>query len=569
MKTDKLCGTIKIYWKWIFPVVHMVIAMLYMNFGIRREPLPFGKMTPAFNINWSEGCEKAAQVLLAGIFGFCMICIAWYILFMLIKKKKILPFILAGIALMISFIVFPGSFSYELDNLVVYSYAVRDMPDYWQSIYLGSIYKACLFVFPHPLTISFIQLSSLFGVIYYISVRVKRLFGNKAAFIPYLLVLFPEFLEVGVSPYRNCIYTIMCLWFYAVLFFDCFEKKKRSVSELLLICGAGGILTFFRSEGIIIPGILIAGFCFIYQMSFKRTCKYLVIFALIGIMLAFPQKLGAKKYYGQDYSIINSMNMLKEILSDKNVNLDYDSAEEDLMAIHKIVSLEELPTYGIHAYEAGNFVKNGTINQSFASKEESQAFMKAVKNLVIHNLDLFIKCRLVMFCETNGVVSVSEDPYPTEEWNRMFEVLLKEWNYSYGEILMDSYPQRIFADRAKLDMADAVTSFQERYYDWACRSNLVFIARVMVFVLFPVLVIYDVIVYAKKERTFFAAVAFLLMAQLTAIVLLCPQERNVYYFPSYFVMLLGCFLLSLDIMKKSRQVKMMLPPVTDKLNTMP
>lgn len=145
MKTDKLCGTIKIYWKWIFPVVHMVIAMLYMNFGIRREPLPFGKMTPAFNINWSEGCEKAAQVLLAGIFGFCMICIAWYILFMLIKKKKILPFILAGIALMISFIVFPGSFSYELDNLVVYSYAVRDMPDYWQSIYLGSIYKPELF----------------------------------------------------------------------------------------------------------------------------------------------------------------------------------------------------------------------------------------------------------------------------------------------------------------------------------------------------------------------------------------------------------------------------------------
>lgn len=569
MKTDKLCGTIKIYLKWIFPVVHMVIATLYMNFGIRREPLPFGKMTPAFNVNWSEGCERAAQVLLAGIFGFCMICIAWYILFMLIKKKKILPFILAGIALMISFIVFPGSFSYELDNLVVYSYAVRDMPDYWQSIYLGSIYKACLFVFPHPLTISFIQLSSLFGVIYYISVRVKRLFGNKAAFIPYLLVLFPEFLEVGVSPYRNCIYTIMCLWFYAVLFFDCFEKKKRSVSELLLICGAGGILTFFRSEGIIIPGILIAGFCFIYQMSFKRTCKYLTIFALIGIMLAFPQKLGAKKYYGQDYSIINSMNMLKAILSDKNVNLDYDSAEEDLMAIHKIVSLEELPTYGIHAYEAGNFVKNGTINQSFASKEESQAFMKAVKNLVIHNPDLFIKCRLVMFCETNGVVSVSEDPYPTEEWNRMFEVLLKEWNYSYGEILMDSYPQRIFADRAKLDMADAVTSFQERYYDWACRSNLVFIARVMVFVLFPVLVIYDVIVYAKKERTFFAAVAFLLMAQLAAIVLLCPQERNVYYFPSYFVMLLGCFLLSLDIMKKSRQVKMMLPAVTDKLNTMP
>lgn len=569
-KTEKGGNVMKkVNWKWIFPVVHMLIVSFYMVFGFSHDPLPFGMMAPANDVNWSEGCGKAAHIFLAGILGFCLICIVWYVFFLSVKKKKALPFVLAGIAFILSFIIFPRNFSWEPDNMVVYSYAVRDMPDYWQSIYLGCLYKACLFVFPHPLMISFIQLSSLFGVLYYVSAKVKKLFGGKAGFIPYLLVLFPEFLELGVSPYRNCIYTIMCLWFFAFLFFDCFEKRKRSAGEILLICAAGGLLTFFRSEGIIIPLVLMAGFCCIYQISFKRICTYLAFLILICLLLAFPQKLGAKKYYGQDYSIINSMNMLKAILSDKNVNLNYDMSEEDLMAIHKIVPLNELPVYGIHAYEAGNFVKKGTINQSLASKEESQAFIRSVRNLIVHNFDLFLKDRFVMFCKANGLVSVNEDPYPTEDWNRMYALLLAEWNYSYGEIIADSFPKEIFVNRTKLDLADVIADFQGDYYDFMCKSNLILISRILIFILFPVLVIYDIKVCAKKERTFWAASAFFLLVQLAAVILLCPQERNVYYFPSYFVMLLGCFLLSIDIVKKSKQVKAMLPPVTDKLNTMP
>lgn len=566
MKTDKGGSIIKkLNRKWIFPIVHMVISMLYMALGFRHAPLPFGDMTPAYDINWSAGCEKAAHILLSGIMGFCLICIVWYVLFLLMEKKRALPFLLIGAAFIICLMAFPGNFTYEPDNMLVYSYAVRDMPDYWQSIYLGCFYKACLYVFPHILMISFIQLSALFGVIYYISARTGKLFGKKAAWAPYLLILFPEFLELGFSPYRNCIYTVMCLWFYGILFFDCMEMRKRPAKELILLSLAGGLLTVFRSEGIIVFGVLLGAFLFIYRMSLKELCKYLVLCVMICLLLMLPQKLGEKKYYGQDYSMINSMNMLKTILSDKNVNLEFDTAEEDLIAIHKIVPLDELPTYGIYAYRANNFVKKGTINQSFASKEESRAFMRSVRNLILHNPSLFLKDRLVMFCEANGIEPVGEDPYALESWNQVFAELVRMWNYSYGEIRHEAFPQMIFVNQQKISFAEAFIDLQDGYYKLACKCNLIFISRILVFALFPLLVLYDMKLCAKKERTFFAASAVLLFFQLAAVILLCPEGRNVYYFSSYFVMLLGCFLLSLEIMKKSKQEKAMLPPVANKL----
>lgn len=567
MKTDKGGSIIKkINWKWIFPIIHMVISFLYMTFGFKHDPLPFGEMTAAYPVNWSEDSERLVYIIMSYVLGISLVCITWYVFFLLIKRKKKIPFLLIFISFIIAFVVFPANFSaYEPDNMLVYSYALRNMPDYWQSIYLGCLYKAYLFVFPHPFMVSFIQLSVLFGILYYISTRVKRLFGRKLAFIPYLTILFPEFMELGVSPYRNCIYTIMCLWFYALLFFDCLEKKKRSARELILISLAGGFLTVFRSEGIIVFGILIVAFCFIYRMNFRRICKYFIFSFFIYLLLMFPQKLGERKYYGQDYSMINSMNMLKTIVSDKNVNLKFDSAEEDLMAIHTIVPLKELPTYGIHGYRAYNFVKNGTINQSFATKAESQAFMRSVRNLIFYNPGLFLKDRMVMFCEANGISGVREEPYPTEAFSLMYAVLIGEWNYSYEEIVGTSFPKTFFSNQQKINLANDIVEIGDAYYKMACKSKLVFISRILVFVTFPILVIYDIKLGAKKERTFFGLSAFLLWGQLIAIILLCPEGRNVYYFPSYFVMLLGCFLLTLDIIKKSKQVKTMLPPVISRL----
>lgn len=566
MKTDKGGSIIKkINRKWIFPVIHMVISFLYMTFGFKHHMLPFGEMMAAWDINWSNNDEKICFAIISSVFGFCLICIVWHILFLLMEKKRKLPFFLLGLAFSISFLAFPGSFSYEPDNLMIYFRTVRNIPDYWQSIYVGYVYKACLFVFPHPLMVSFLQLSSLFGALYYISARIKKIFGKKVAFIPYMLILFPEFLELGLNPYRNCIYTIMCLWFYAFLFFDCLEERSRPGYTIYLVCLAGVFLAFFRSEGIVVLGILIAGIMLIYKVSIKHIWKYLIFCILICLILVFPQKLGEKKYYGSDYSMINSMNILKTILSDKNINLEFETAEKDLAAINKVVPLEELTAYGISAYRINNYVKRGTINQSFLTEEEAKEFMGGVKNLIIHNPILFLKDRLAMFCEANGIKYIKEEPYPPEEYNQMLAELLAEWNYGYREIVEDSFPYIIFSNNFKYNSSNIVANFMTGYLNLVNGNNITFICRVLVFLLFPVLVIYDMKLCNKKKRTFFAVSCIFLLAQLAAVILFCPEGRSVYYFPPYFIMLLGCFLLALEIIQKNRQVKTILPAVTNKL----
>lgn len=565
MKADRKEGMRKCNWKMLCPVIHMIISIVYGVFFFRHEEWPFGLMLPANDIKFSEAAERAAHILMSGLFGFILICMVWYVFFMLIKKKRKLPFILVVLSFLVCLLIFPSNFSYEPDNLVSYAFAIRNIPDYWQSIYLGCLYRACLYVFPHPISIPFIQFSSLLGVIYYISIRTKRLFGKKASYLPWLTILFPEFLELGTNPYRNCIYTVMCLWFFAVLLFDYLEKRKRTTGELVLFCIFGGVLTIFRSEGIVLWGVLVAGLLLIYGLSVRELWKMLAAAVCICLILAFPQKMGEKKYYGKDYNMINSMNMLKTILTDKNVNLKYDTVEEDLTAINQIVSLKGLIVYGIHEYRADNFVKKNTVNQSFASEEQQNAFIKGTRNLILHNKGLFLKDRFAMFCEANGISPAGEDPYPTEEWNQMFSVLVSQWNYSYNEIITDSYPAFLLQNRKKVEFSDLLTDIQIDYYNLICRKGLLFISRILVFLLLPFLVLFDMKLNDKKGRLFFVWTAFFLLIQLSAIVLVCPEGRGVYYYPSFFVILFCCFLLSLDIVKKSRKVKTILPPVTHRL----
>lgn len=556
-------------WKFIVPVIHMAVSVLYGVFVFRHEEFPFGRMLPAYDVNFSETWEGIVHILMSGIFGFLLICMAWHIFFLLIQKKRKLPFLLVVLSFVICFLVFPGNFSYEPDNMLSYSFAVRNIPDYWQSIYLGCLYRACLYVFPHPLTISFIQLASLTGVVYYVSEKVRGLFGKKPAILPWLVILFPEFWEIGISPYRNCIYTVMCLWFFAILFFDHLEKRKRTAGEMVLICAAGGFLSVFRSEGIVIMGILIAALLLVYKIPVKEIYKPLAAALCICIILAVPQKLGEQKYYGKDYSMINSMNILKSILSDKNVDLGFDTAAEDLTAINRIVSLEGLMVYGIQEYRAGNYAEKNSINQSFAAREEQEAFIKGASNIILHNPGLYFKDRLVMFCEANGIRPAGDDPYPTEEWNQMFSMLVLQWNYSYNEIITDSYPASLFQNPQKVEFSDTLVGIQSSCFDWACNSTLVFISRIAVFLLFPALVFYDRKINKKGERAFFVWAMVFLLVLLAAVVLFSPEGRGVYYYPAFFVMLLGCFLLTMDIIEKSKAVKRMLPPVSNKLGTSP
>lgn len=555
--------------KMLLPVLHMIIAFLYAALEKGYSEYPFNIPAQIYESSWSDTAERIFHIGMSGLFGCILIYMVWKVFFLLLEKKRRFPFVLILIAFVICMLVFPSNFSYEPDNYTIYSYAVRNISDYWQNVHMGYLYRACLLVFPHPMILPFLQLCALFGAIYYISVRCGRLFGKKASYIPYCIVVFPEFLEIGTNPYRNCIYTVMCLWYFAILFFDCLEQKKRSGTELACLCIAGGFLAIFRSEGIVILGVVFLALLLLYKPDIRKIVIYFVLCLCTCAVLALPQKMGEKKYYGREYSMINSMNMLKEILASQNADYDFDTAQEDLTAINHIVPLDSLMIFGIQGYRANNFEDHQTINQSCTTAEEQDDFIRGARNMIMHNLDIFLLDRIVMFCEANGVLSEVEDPYPTEEWNRMFAVLLEQWNFSYNEILSDAFPETYFYNKSRVAFADKLTDLQVDYYNFLCDSKTLIISRLLVFILFPILVIYDVRLCGKKERSFLIGAALMLLAQLAAVFFFCPEGRGVYYYPSYFVMLLGCFLLALELIRKSKAVKTMLPPVTNKLGTMP
>lgn len=555
--------------KWILPILHMLLSFLYAVFGKQYEDYPYAVPAQIYDSAWSDGMEKIFHMGMSALYGAILILLIWKIFFLLLEKKRKLPFLLIFAAFVICLLVFPANLSYEPDNYTMYSYAVRNISDYWQNVHMGYLYRACLLVFPHPLTMTMIQLSALFGAVYYISVRVRRLFGRKASYIPYGIIVFPEFLEMGTNPYRNNIYTIMCIWFFSILIADCLEHKKRNRWELVCLCVWGGFLSVFRSEGIIVLGVIFLALWLLYRLELRKVIFYTVLCLCACIFFIVPQKAGEKKYYGREYSMINSMNMLKEILSNPNADYSYESVSEDLTAINRIVPLDSLTVFGIHGYRANNFENYGTINQSCATREEQDAFIKASGNIILHNTGIFLLDRIAMFCEANGVFSDVEEPYPTEGWNQMFASLVEQWSFGYNEIISDAYPQAYVRNYGRVALAYRIVDLQEVYYDFVCETNLLVISRILVFLLFPVLVLYDMKLCEKKERSFILGAALMLLAQLAAVILFSPEGRGGYYYPSYFVMLFGCFFLVLDVMKKSSAVKRTEQPVTNKLGTMP
>ena len=86
-------------------------------------------------------------------------------------------------------------------------------------------------------------------------------------------------------------------------------------------------------------------------------------------MVSLPQRIGDAKYYGKDYSIINSFEVLKYIFNSDNPVLDYDGAEDDMDAIGKFASIDSIKELGTDGYRRTNYGVKGNydINQSGAT----------------------------------------------------------------------------------------------------------------------------------------------------------------------------------------------------------
>lgn len=552
----KFNKSVQIENKWFFPIFHFIASFLFERITLipsRASEVFFSvPLSDRFSVKFEQVMTYSiSKVLAAVIIFFLWKLVFWFLDKESDKETRIVFGILLVISVAATILLWPGVFEAGGDNCIPFSYAIRLMPEYWHGIYLSCLYTASMMVFPHAIAINVLQTILFVAVLGYIYNRIKESEALQnvkwVRFLVLPMIIFADSFTVATNPERAEYNASLTLLFVSIILFDILENKKRSKVELGALLLFAAFLSVFRSEGIIVSILgFIALLVFVYKPNIKEAAVFIVALLVVHLVLSLPAKVGNEKYYGSDYSIINSFNSLHNILCAENSNLSYDGAEDDLAAIEVVTPVEVIKEFSGEGYRRLNFSKGyADINQSRAGEEASEAFLAAYKNLVIHNLPIYIKTQWHMFL---GAIEVKDAAY-VEEYNgegtdlSMFDRTL----WSVGDADLQVIPGRYTWERidAKNSLAAMITIPRLKYIDFLKDSGIYTVLFVLELVASVVIIISGIIKCFKKKfnEAGPAVIALILDGYLLAMSLLMPVGANMYYHAyiyCMYVVILGC-----------------------------
>lgn len=549
----------------LIPIVHFLLTFLFERFvfvfkGYGDIVTPVAK-AHVISLAGERALGYVIAKLLAGFFIFAL----WKLVFYLkdnIKRKCVKGFIIlffAGLAVIL--LCFPECFGRGLlgeysDNLITFSYGLRFLPEYWHSAYSSLIYAASLEVLPTPFAIPIIQWAFLVFDLGYVYVRVSDEFAVTGIrkYFCFLLFLVPESWYLCTYAYRTEGYGILCMFFFSLILMDCLTGRKRSTGELVFIGVLAGFVAVWRTEGIIFGFLGLAVLLFANYMREKERAVYLplaFIIAFIAFML--PQKIGDMKYYGSDYTIINSFAVLRNIFNREDSDLTYEGASEDIRAIEAVVPVEAIRLYGLEGYRDHNVMMGHVdINQSIPDFEAGKAYTAAYGRLCLHNIKAYV---LTQIGKLKAAVKLTDMEY-IEKIHGNF-VLSKEYPaysfpaWEWGEVDIMSFDHvsawqgskwRQTAGNTVMGIVRGIEGFMRRIY----LSTLIIAGIVLSSF---VCLVYDVIsIFRKKKkaeiRPYFCFLGVNLVLFLEAAAIFAVMPAGVL---SYFRAVLTCMFLVLYI----------------------
>ncbi len=525
-------------YRYLFPIVHIIASFFYerliLDFSLDYSvvlSIPMGGVSDRFEMLLTYGISK----LVACIF----IVYLWKLIFFIkddgLKSGYLKGFLaIFAVGLVICVFNYPGGLAKTFDNLITYSYAVKLAPEYWHSMYSSVIYIACMMVAPFGISISIFQWLGFVCAMGYLYYRLKNndSFSDKRKWLIFLLFLIPDTFLVVSDAYRTEQYTVLCVFYMSLVAMDIVEKKKRPAHELICLAILSGFIGVWRSEGAVL-GVLgfMALVIFVYRLPLKKAVSYILLVVVCYVTIGIPQKLGNTKYYGKDYSFINSFPSLHNIVNSEKRNLTYDGAEEDLQAIGKVVPFDMLACYGMEGYRNYNYAcGRDDVNQSMASKEVSEAYTKAFYRLVLHNPGIYAKNQLYFLMQAVKLIDfpyLERDIYPVYKEYPPYEV--KGWDIG-RKLLMDRAGE--WNDLPVRQKVSAFFSKVRETYAKIWDSLYISTALFVLAALFEIYLFFKEFIgyFKKKTDTLgFAAFAFILLGQALAIILVMPAGVTAYF----------------------------------------
>lgn len=535
-------------------MVHFLLSFLYerciFEFGPGRDialPIPRNNVI-------SDTAERVLGYAISKLFAAVLIFLLWHLVFWLIEnwreKKNIYLFVtIFAICLIGVLLIWPAPFIDSEDNYITYSFARRFWPEYWHSAYSGFLLAAALMVVPHPVFITIAQLIFGFFVLGYLYNRIldSPVLKGKGKYCVFLIFLMPEVFRLFTNAYRTEPYAWLCMFAVSMTAMDIVDQKERGKFSLVCNIILCGFISVWRTEGIILGFLLfIVQLVFIYRYKFIRSA-----FLFLCLLLAFgafllPQRLGDIKYYGKDYSFINSFPTLKNILSSPDADLSYEGAEEDIAALEKVTPVELIRYYGMDGYRRYNYA-NGRddINQSLADDETASAYMRAYYRILGHNLPIYVKTQTSMLLYALMLpvqpYVVYSDQLPVHDlpsWT------LKSWEIGTQDFLNTDHVMNWMNCEIHQRLTYLAMRAMEIVFGWLRRTYFYTAILILIPLCQIFLFIREGIRLLKKKKNLFglAGIAFLLLGQAAAIVLVMPAATLVYFHAYYYCSFILCLI---------------------------
>ena len=534
---------------YIIPCIHFALSFFWEWLVL----IPKDRSAVAFSLPMntiiSDSFEQVICYAISKIIAGVIIFLIWHTIFSLFDRKKtdretVIVFgIILAISSFISLLLWPDVFEAGGDNFIPYSYAIRLMPEYWHSIYLTCLYTASVMIIPHAASINLLQTVLFVLAVGYLYNRIKMSDSIKAKWIRFLI--FPIFLlrdtfTVMTNPERAEYNVAFTFFFLSLIVMDIIGKKKRPQYQQIVLIVYASFLAVFRSEGIIVATLsFISLMVFVYRPKVIKLVLVVVCLLCMIIVFKLPGKVGDIKYYGSDYSIVNSFNPLHNIFVSESSNLSYEGVEGDLAAIEAITPVKLIEEYASEGYRRYNYSQGyADINQSRASKEVSAAYKKAYRNIVIHNLPIYAKTQVSMFLQAIGAIpNAYVEEYKGDGSNYpSFGQELWQVGRDDFQVIPGRYRWERFGLRNTL--AAIFTIPRLKYVDILTKSRVYTAFFVMEFLFGLLIPVFAVIYYVRKKkednenskRLFgIGVLSLILELYVTALALVMPVGANMYF----------------------------------------
>lgn len=549
---NKWVNTKKI-WTGCMPVIHVIVSLIWEALNKpSAQGYPFEMMKVAPGEHISFFMEQFIFCVLSKIAGICMIFVLWNLAYHMFSKKKIHIMLLLLVGTIVIVLLYPNNYLLETDNLMLYANSVLYYPDYWQSIYIGIWYNACLMVFRDSLILPLIQTWLFIGGICYLADECKKHWGKAAGLVPYVLLILPETITVCANPYRNAVYVVLGIWYYAMLYFSVLDKKQQTGKKLILWSLFTAFFGLMRSEGVLALLLFVVTCVWIWQCTNKQKMYGIISLLVFVIILALPQKLGEQKYYGKDYQIVNYMEALRVILGNPERNISYAGAEEDLAIIDDFVPLDVLHNSGLAGFRIYNYGVLGTVNQTLRTPEEQTEFLDAASEIIKNNPGIYLNYRLKNFIIANGGSSGEEVQTIVDKqgFDALQEMLEQGHTYGVTVILEKQWEKEWLVNETHMKIYSQVYDIQDTCYALLWHFRVIWMLRLFALIMLPVLATSLLLKEKNKESIFGVVAALTLLAQWGGIALFSPEARRVYYYPVFFFSLIINWLLIQRIREK-------------------